>query len=76
MYVVINLFFFLFGGRGESYLLCAYTCTSTCIQIVLNYPFLQLKDLLSEVEFVMVPVANPDGYYMSWLHTCVEKWDS
>lgn len=27
--------------------------------------FMQLTELLSQVEFVMVPVANPDGYYVS-----------
>ena len=31
-----------------------------------NVPlYLQLVDLLKRVEFIIVPVANPDGYYVS-----------
>ena len=29
--------------------------------------YLQLVDLLKRVEFIIVPVANPDGYYVSQL---------
>lgn len=32
---------------------------------VLRMLVLQLSELLNKVEFVIVPVANPDGYYVS-----------
>ena len=34
-------------------------------RVFFSFIHLQLVDLLKRVEFIIVPVANPDGYYVS-----------
>ena len=40
-----------------------FHCYQQCV--FFSFIHLQLVDLLKRVEFIIVPVANPDGYYVS-----------
>ncbi len=49
-------------------ILYQWVCEPTCdldTFLSYRYPWLQLAGLLKQLEFIIVPVANPDGYYVS-----------